>query len=69
MTPVAPVSAPALQVFCWNAGNGLNYDEWLHWCSQSGYDILQEIGWNFAINGTPPTGFVSIMLIAEPLNC
>ena len=35
-----------LKVFCWNASNGLQFDEWVDWSTQSPYDIilLQETG-------------------------
>ena len=42
-------SAESLNVFCWNASNGLLLDEWVPWLTQTSYDvaILQETGWRF----------------------
>ena len=40
----------SLNIFCWNASNGLLLDEWVTWLTQTSYDvaILQEIGWRFS---------------------
>ena len=43
-------TSDSLNIFCWNASNGLLLDEWVTWLTQTSYDVavLQETGWRFS---------------------
>ena len=58
-----------LNIFCWNASNGLLLDEWVTWLTQISYDvvILQETGWRFSNQGGfLVTGTCCIPMAIEP---
>ena len=51
-----PSSSEALRIFCWNASQTLQLDEWVTWCSTQPYEmvLIQETGWNFNRRWTAP---------------
>ena len=60
----------SLNVFCWNASNGLLLDEWVTWLSQTSYDmaILQETGWRFSNQWYLVISICCIPMAIEPLS-
>ena len=51
-----PSTSEALQIFCWNASQSLQLEEWITWCSTQPYTLVlvQETSWNLNRRWTAP---------------